>query len=129
MWLYNCPVAYHPVNLALRFALELVGLYALGYWGWVQHTGPVRYLLALGLPLAAAFLWGTFRAIEPVAPQKIPVVVPGIYRLALEIVFFGVAIWALIAARSYILGAFFGLAVVLHHLLSLDRISWLLKKG
>jgi len=122
-------MAYHPVNLALRFVLELVGLYALGYWGWTQHTGLARYLLTLGLPLVAAFLWGTYRAIEPIEPKRIPVVVPGIYRLALEIVFFGTAIWALIAARSYIPGTIFGLAVVLHHLLSLDRISWLLKKG
>ena len=33
----------HPINLALRFILELAALYALGYWGWTQHDGLVDW--------------------------------------------------------------------------------------
>ena len=54
-------MANNPINLGLRFFLELYGLFALGYWGWVQHTGSPRILLAFGLPLLAAVFWGTFR--------------------------------------------------------------------
>ncbi len=50
----------HPLNLALRFLLELVALGAMGYWGWTQHEGTARWLWAIGLPLVAAVLWGTF---------------------------------------------------------------------
>ena len=27
-------IAHNPLNLALRFVLEITGLAALGYWGW-----------------------------------------------------------------------------------------------
>ena len=43
-------MSQNPLNLAVRFALELAGLYALGLWGWTQHTGILRYLLTIGLP-------------------------------------------------------------------------------
>ena len=44
----------NPINLALRFFLELAGLYCMGYWGWTRHNGVLRYLLVIGLPLLAA---------------------------------------------------------------------------
>ena len=50
----------HPLNLTLRFLLELAALIGFGYWGWGAAAGPLRWLLALGLPLLAAVLWGTF---------------------------------------------------------------------
>jgi hypothetical protein len=122
-------MAYHPVNLALRFGLELVGLYALGYWGWSQHSGWLRYLLAIGVPLLAAVIWATFKPIEPLAPKKIPVVVPGRVRLPLELAYFGLATGALAFSQQYVCSGLFGLAVVFHYLTSLDRVSWLLKRG
>jgi uncharacterized protein DUF2568 len=46
----------NPLNLALRFFLELAALYFIGNWGWTRHTGVLRYLLAFGLPLLAAVI-------------------------------------------------------------------------
>ena len=57
-------MSQNPLNLGLRFILELVALYAFGFWGWVQHEGFMRYVLVAGLPLLAATLWGTFRIPE-----------------------------------------------------------------
>jgi hypothetical protein len=51
----------HPLNLTLRFFLELAALYCIGYWGWNQYDGLLRYLMAFGLPFLAAVIWGTFR--------------------------------------------------------------------
>ena len=75
-------MANHPINLTLHFVLELVAWFALSYWGWTQHQGLARWLLALGLPLIAIALWGTFRV--PGDPGDAPVTVPGIVRLALD---------------------------------------------
>lgn len=90
----------HPVNLVVRFILELVGLFSLGYWGWTQHAGILRYVLAIGLPLIAAVLWATFRvANEPNSGDPI-IAVPGLVRLLLELAFFVAATWALYAAGA-----------------------------
>ena len=68
----------NPLNLGLRFILELVMLYALGFWGWTRHAGFLRYLLTIGLPLLAAGLWGVFRVPEDASANgKAPVPVPG----------------------------------------------------
>ena len=53
----------HPINLAIRFLLELAALFALGLWGWNAYDGGEswqRILLMLGVPIAAALLWGLF---------------------------------------------------------------------
>jgi hypothetical protein len=50
-------------NLGLAFVVELAGLGIFALWGW--RTGgstPTRLLLAIGLPLVAAVLWGLFAA-------------------------------------------------------------------
>lgn len=78
-------MANNPVNLALRFVLEMAALAALGYWGWTQHSGIARWAWTLGLVIGAAALWGTFRV--PDDPGSAPVAVPGIVRLLLEAAF------------------------------------------
>lgn len=117
----------NPVNLGLRFVLELVILYALGYWGWTQHTGWLRYLLAIGLPLLAGVLWGTFRTPgDDSAGQKAIVPVPGWLRFLLEFCLFASAIWALFASGAKTAGWVFGILTVLHYAASYDRVLWLL---
>ena len=65
--------AFHWVNLALAFLLELCALGALGYWGVRTGDGPVaKVALGLGAPLCAAVLWGLFAA--PRAPVSVPLV-------------------------------------------------------
>ena len=119
----------HPLNLAVRFVLEIAALVAIGYWGWTQHDGFVRYLLAIGGPLLAAVLWATFAV--PDAPSrsgKAPVPVPGIIRLALELALFAFAAWALYDAGNSLLALILAAVVVVHYALSYDRIAWLLRQ-
>lgn len=119
-------MANHPVNLALRFILELVGLFAYGYWGWTQHSGLPRWLWTLGLPVIAALAWGTFRV--PGDPGNAPVAVPGWVRLLLEAVYFGGAVWALYASGRGNWALVFALVVVIHYAVSYDRLQWLLRQ-
>lgn len=117
-------MASHPLNLALRFLLELAALAAYIFWGWTAHEGAQRYLLGIGLPLLAAVVWGAFRV--PNDPGKAPVPVPGPVRLALEVAFFAGAVGLLATVRptpALVLGAL----VVLHYLVSYDRVLWLLR--
>jgi hypothetical protein len=119
----------HPVNLAVRFILEIAALVAIGYWGWTQHEGFVRYLLAIGGPILAAVLWATFAVPDdPSRSGKAPVPVPGILRLALELTLFAFAAWALYDAGNSLLALILAAVVVVHYVLSYDRIAWLLKQ-
>jgi hypothetical protein len=120
-------VGQNPINLAVRFLLELLALAAMAYWGWTQHTGVLRPALAIGTPVVAAVLWGTFRV--PGDPGKAPVAVPGWVRLLLELAFFGLAAWTLFAAGATTLGWIFGIVVLLHYAVSYDRIGWLLQQS
>jgi len=116
----------HPVNLALRFLLELAAWASIGYWGWSEHTGLLRPALGVGLPLLAMVLWGTFRVDGD--PGAAPVPVPGLLRLALELAEFGLAAWLLVDAGHATLGIVFALVVLLHYAVSYDRIGWLLAR-
>lgn len=116
----------HPLNLALRFVLELVALYAMGRWGWMQASGFWRYVLALVVPAVAAALWGIFRV--PGDPGPAPVAVPGIVRLALEAVFFGFAVWALYTTGATTWAWAFAVVVLIHYGLDLGRVTWMLKQ-
>lgn len=118
-----------PLNLALRFLLEIAGLVAMGYWGWAQGGGVLRYVLALGVPLVAAFCWGAFRVPgEAPASGGAPVAVPGPVRLLLELAVFGFATWGLADAGAPRAALVFGGAALLHYVLSYDRIAWLLRQ-
>jgi len=122
-------MAYHPLNLALRFLLELVALLAIGYWGWANFGGGLRIVAAIGLPLIAAVLWATFAVPgDRSRSGKAPVPVPGVVRLGLELALFAVAVWALYAAGQTTLGLILAVVVIIHYLLSVDRISWLVKQ-
>lgn len=119
-----------PINLALRFALELAALISFGYWGWNASSGPVRFVLALGLPLIAAFLWGIFAVPhDPSRSGKAPIPVPGVMRLFLEFDFFVLAALAIADLGSWGLALAFGAVVILHYIASYDRVAWLLRPG
>ena len=116
----------HPVNLALRFMLELAALAAFGIWGWQKGEGWLRFLLAVGIPILAATLWATFRI--PGDPGPAPVAIPGLLRLAFELALFGFAVWALQDVKLTSLSWILGIVVVLHYLTSYDRIIWMISK-
>ena len=122
-------MATHPLNLAVRFLLELSALSALGLWGWRHGDGVWRFVIAAAIPLIAAALWGTFAVPgDPSRSGSAPVPVAGLLRLALEIGFFASATWALYDLKYAVLTAVFGAAVVIHYLLSYDRVSWLISQ-
>ncbi|RLD01197.1 MAG: hypothetical protein DRI65_15780 [Chloroflexota bacterium] len=119
----------NPINLAVRFILEMTGLVAMGLWGWNQAEGFLRFMLALGIPFLAAVLWGTFAVPDdPSRSGKTGVPVPGIVRLLLELVFFGSATLALFVMDLTTLSWIYGIAVLVHYVVSYDRVAWLVRQ-
>ncbi len=119
----------HPINLAFRFLLELSALVAMGFWGWTKGTGALRYLLAIAIPASAAALWGTLAVPDdPSRSGKAPVPVPGPVRLALELAFLIFATWSLLNTGANWFGWILGMAVLVHYVLSYDRLWWLIRQ-
>lgn len=79
-------------NLTLAFAVELVALGIFAWWGWDAGSGTaLKLVLAIGLPVVGAVLWGLFAA--PTATRTTPVV-----RAVVKVVVFGLAgaaLWTL----------------------------------
>jgi hypothetical protein len=124
-------LSYHPANLLLRFALEVVSLVSVGQWAarFGESFGPAgRWALGIGVPLVMAVGWAIFRANEPALPgapsnPKHPIVrVSGRARLALELAFFFAAALALFAMGNIALGIAYLFAQLLHHFWSVDRV-------
>ncbi len=119
----------HPINLAIRFLLELSALIAAGIWGWRQIDSWLQYILAIGIPLILGVIWGTFAVPDdPSRSGKAPVVTPGVIRLVIELGFFAFATWALLDMGYAGFGLVFGIIVFLHYLVSYDRIIWLMRQ-
>ena len=119
----------NPINLAVRFILEMTGLVALGWWGWNQGEGVLRFMLALGIPFLAAVIWGTFAVPDdPSRSGEARVPVPGIVRLVLELAFFIAATLSLFAVGVTTLGWIYGIAVLIHYVVSYDRVMWLVRQ-
>ena len=119
----------NPINLAVRFILEIAGLMALGWWGWNQTEGILRFVLALGVPILAAVLWATFAVPDDLSRSgEARVPVPGIVRLLLELVFFTSATWSLFAMGVTTLGWIYGITVLVHYVVSYDRVAWLVRQ-
>lgn len=119
----------HPINLAIRFLLELAALISSGIWGWNQSNDWPRFLMAIGIPIILAAIWGTFAVPnDPSRSGKAPIVTRGIVRLAIELVIFSIATWALDDMGFVKLSLIFGILVLLHYMVSYDRIKWLLSQ-
>ena len=119
----------HPINLAIRFLLELTALIVMGIWGWNQSEDWQRFVIAFGLPITAAAICGTFAVPnDPSRSGKAPVTIPGIVRLVFELAFFSFATWALYKLGHSNLAFVFGAIVAIHYLISYDRIKWLMKQ-
>jgi hypothetical protein len=119
----------HPLNLAIRFLLELSALLAMGVWGWRQSEGWFSLLLALSVPIIAAVVWGTFAVPnDPSRSGAAPIPVPGILRLTIELAYFVFAAWALYDLGFKGLSWTLGIIVAFHYIISYDRILWLIAR-
>ena len=117
----------HPVNLMIRFLLELLALASVGLWGWKSYEGTLQYLLGLGLPILMTIVWGTFAVIDdPSRSGKAPIPVSGQVRLVIEFIFFALAVWALYDLKYLRLSYALGGIVIIHYIVSYDRLKWLL---
>jgi len=117
----------HPLNLALRFLLELTTLVAAGMWAWRLGSGHLRFVLAIGIPVLMAAVWGIFNVPgDPSRSGAAPVIVPGLLRLAIELAFFAFGTWSLHQCGHSRAAWALGILVMFHYLMSYDRIKWLL---
>lgn len=116
----------HPINLIFRFLLEIVALFAFGFWGWTLSHGWSKLVLALGIPIILAVVWGVFAVPgDPSRSGLAPVAIPGFLRVILELAFFSFAYWCIKEIGYGKLSLLFGILVLLHYILSLDRLKWL----
>ena len=119
----------HPVNLALRFILEISALLVFAIWGWNKGSGLWSVVLAMSLPVFFAALWGVFAVKDdPSRSGKTVIPTKGFVRLILEILFFGLAALALFDLGFNIPGFAISILALLHYAFSYDRIVWLLKQ-
>jgi hypothetical protein len=120
----------HPVNLLFRFLLELIVLGVVGVWCWKFFEGSLGTVLAFFIPFALAVIWGSFAVPEdPSRSGKSPVPTPGPLRLLLELSFFAFATWCLFDLGVSVFAITFALLVLVHYVISADRVKWLLKKS
>lgn len=119
----------NPINLAIRFLLELTALMALGFWGWAQSESWLKFLYVIGIPVIFATVWGVFAVPDdPSRSGAAPVPVHGILRLVIELGIFALAVLALRDLGHIKLGWGLGLIVAVHYIISYDRIAWLVRK-
>ena len=116
----------NPINLALRFMLEVIALISVGMWGWKFTDQWPHYLLAIGLPVVLAIVWGTFNVPgDPSRSGGAPIVVPGVVRLVIELGVFAIATWALYDLGFIKISFILAVAVIIHYIVSYERIQWL----
>jgi hypothetical protein len=121
-------MSLHPINLILRFQLEIAALVAVGYWGFATHTGLGRVLFGILLPAAIAVAWAVLAVPGDRARSGLaPLPVPGALRLLLELAFFAFAAWALYDAGRPLLATILAGVTLVHYALSYDRVAWLMR--
>jgi len=117
--------SYHPLNLALRFILELGSLLAAGFWGYRWGNG--SYLLAIGIPIFMMVVWAVFAVPGDRSRSGNALVpIPGAIRLILELTFFGFGTGAIYDLGLYLVFWIFLSVAIIHHCISYKRMKWLL---
>lgn len=118
-----------PLNLALRFLLEVAAIVIMGLWGYHISGNVPGILFAILLPLGFALLWGIFAVPnDPSRSGKTVVPTPGIIRLILELFLFAAAAWMIRDLGYRPAWWIFGGITLIHYIISYDRVLWLLKQ-
>ncbi len=117
----------HPINLALRFLLEITALISVGVWGWNKGDGFLKFVLGIGLPLLLGVIWGVFAVPDdPSRSGQTVIATSGIIRLAIELGIFTIACVAIYHQWQQKFSYAFAIIIIFHYLISYDRIIWLL---
>jgi len=125
----DVPAPVAPWQLALRFALEVGALVAIGRWAGASFEGVYGYLAGWGAPALVALVWVTFAVRgDPSRSGRAPIPVRGISRLALELGVFLTGLAALAATRAWLWLSAFSVGLLLHHLGTLTRLRWLVRQ-
>lgn len=120
-------MGYNPINLMVRFLLEMTTLVAAGMWGWKIDDGWIRYLWALGIPILLAILWGIFAVPnDPSRSGSALVPIPGWMRLLLELLILTFGVWSLYETGHATSALIFVIVFIVHYGFSYDRILWLI---
>jgi Protein of unknown function (DUF2568) len=121
-------MGFHPANLTFRFLLELASLVGLFRLGLAIGSEQFRWGMAVGFTLAGMLIWATYRVPgDESAKGTAPLAVSGVARLVIETVVFGFGAlgWFLAGPIWF---AWLNLSLLaLHHIISFDRIAWLLR--
>jgi hypothetical protein len=103
------PPALHALNEVLAFALELLMLAGLCWWGAAQHASvAARVALAVAAPAVAVIAWSLFAA--PRARVRLPLAAV----LAVKVVLFGAAAAGVYAIGQHIAGVAFGIVALVN---------------
>lgn len=117
----------NPINLAIRFLLEITALLAMGMWGWKLSGTWMRFVLVIAIPIIAMIIWGTFAVPDdPSRSGEAVVQVSGVIRLLIEFTFFSLAVWMFKDMGLSKLSLWVGIITIIHYAISYDRIIWLL---
>ena len=119
----------NPINLTIRFLLELAALLSLGIWGWAQSESWLKFIFAFGVPIISAIAWGVFAVPDdPSRSGSAPVPIPGVIRLVIELAIFALAVLSLRDLGYIKLSWGLALVVAVHYIISYDRIFWLIRQ-
>lgn len=111
------------VNVGLRGLMEAGLVAALAYWGYAAgHSQTMKWILCIGAPVVVFGVWGYFDFRNVVRH-------PEPFRLALELILTGLAVYALYIAGAGGLGMALALLSIVHHVLVYVLGETLLKNG
>lgn len=90
---------------------------------------PWNWIASIVFPVLAMAIWGILAVPNDKSrSSKAPVPISGVLRLVLEFGFFGFATWCFFSVDLAMWGSAFGVLVLLHYAVSLDRLKWLMNK-
>lgn len=114
----------HPLNLSIRFLLEVALIIIYFYWGWIKYDGILQIIISCCLPIIGIAIWAIFKVNGD--PGKAIVAVNGWVRLIIECSFFTLAFFMLRSLELNKVAAIFIAVTTIHYIASYDRIKWLL---